>query len=184
MENNDITFHAEEDNEFDPETISVYVGEHKIGLLYKGACREIIHRCVKTGKLEVSGFIYKKDVENNKVAVMVGFWETLDVRASFTTNIIKTSRKDFNGNKREENLIFLQEGNAVFFIEDDDCAGLLVIDSYGAAELGELSVGATRKIYDDTDDLEKVIGIVEEVDYTDDDKIKVKIRIYLSSYDY
>ena len=181
LEDTNVTFHLEEDNEYDKETIAVYVGDYKIGLLYKGNCRDIIVKCIRNRKYEVSGFIYKKDDANNSVSVMIAFYEKLDLRESFVTSIIKTSKKDIYDNKRQDNVDCLSEGEGVYFSEDYDCEGLLVSDKYGN-ELGEISSSASEKINDDTDDIDKIIGIVEEISYTDTLKVKAKIRIYLTEY--
>lgn len=181
LEDTNVTFHLEEDNEYDKETIAVYVGDYKIGLLYKGNCRDIILKCIKNSKYEVSGFVYKKDDANNTVGVMIAFYEKLELRESFVTNIIKTSKKDMYDNKRQDNVDCLSEGDDVYFSEDYECEGLLVSDKY-SNELGEINSSATDKINEDTDDLNKIIGIVEELSYTDSMKVKAKIRIYLTSY--
>ncbi len=179
LEDNNITYHLESDNEYDPNTIAVYVGDIRIGLMFKGSCRDIIVRCIKNKRFEVSGFVCKLDIEKNQIAIKVGFFTPLENRKSFTTSIIKTSKKDVFENKRQDNVDCLSEGDIVYFSEDFDSAGLLVTDQYGN-ELGEISESAREKISGDTIYFEKIIGIVEEISYTDSGKSKAKIRIYLT----
>ena len=179
LDDNHITFHLEPDNEYDPNTIAVYASGMRIGLMYKGNCRDIIVRCIKNRKYEVSGFICKLDAENNQIAVKVGFFTPLDYRVSFTTAIIKTSKKDIYDNKRQDNVDCLNEGDVVYFSEDYESEGLLVTDEYGN-ELGEISESASEKIKRDTNDISRIIGVVENIAYNDSGKAKVKIRIYLT----
>lgn len=179
LEDNDITYHLESDNKYDPNTIAVYVGDTRIGLMYKGNCRDIITKCLRNGKYEVSGFICKLDIENNQIAIKVGFFMPIESRKSFTTSIIKTSKKDMFDNRRQDNVDCLNEGDLVYFSEDYESDGLLVTDEYGN-ELGEISESATEKINDDTKYIDKIIGIVEEISYNDSGKTKAKVRIYLT----
>ena len=179
LDDNNITFHLEPDNEYDPNTVAVYVADTRIGLMYKGNCRDIIIKCIKNKKYEVSGFICKLDSAKNQIAIKVGFFIPLEQRESFTTSIIKTSKKDMYDNKRQDNVDCLCEGDMVYFSEDYESDGLLVTDECGN-ELGEISVSASEKISNDTDDLDKIIGVVEDITYNDSGKAKAKIRIYLT----
>ena len=179
LEENDITYHWESDNEYDPNTIAVYVRDIRVGLMYKGACRDIILRCLKNGSYEVAGFICKLDIDKNQIAIKVGFFTPLENRKSFTTSIIKTSKKDMFDNKRQDNVEYLNENDLVYFSVDYESDGLVVSDEYGN-ELGEISESAKEKINNDTADLNTIIGVVEETYYSDSGNKKAKIRIYLT----
>lgn len=175
-----VTFRLNESNKYDPETVEVYCGEYIIGLMYKGTCRDIIVACIKNNKYVASGFVCKKDDENLKISIMVGVYIPLERRKSFVCPLINTSKKDYSGEKRQDNVEFLTEGDILNLEQDSDTLGLLVLNKY-YSELGEISVRDTRIINEDTDDISKIIVIVDNISYTDTQvKAKVKLRVYLT----
>jgi len=173
-----VNFEHDPTNPYDDQTIVVKVGDTKIGLMYKGDCRDIIHKCLKSKKFTIESFIWKKDVENDKIGIKVGFYVPIDTIDTITASITKTNKIDIlTDEKRQEQVDYLSEKDRVCLEEDYNCDGLLVKTETGE-ELGELSVSVSEKILDKTDDVENLYARVTEIEEDYNGKIKAKITIY------
>ncbi len=175
----DVAFFHEPENEYDSNTVAVFVGDKKIGLMYKGDCRDIILKCIKQNKYVVKAFVCKKDIENDKIALRIGFYMPIDKSKFIVTSLIKTGKKDsLTDEKRQAQVEFLSEEERVILQEDYECDGLLVISESGY-ELGELSQAVSERIMDNVESLDDVYAIVSETSIDDKLRTKVKIKIFL-----
>ncbi len=174
-----VSFVSEPDNEYDSETIAVYLADIKIGLMFKGDCRDIINKTLKNNKYVIEGYVCKNDKENNKISLKIGFYLPLDEQKSITASLIKTGKKDeLTEEKRQEQVEFLLEDERVV-LEDEYINDCILVRSEAGYELGELSQSVTEKIKDYTDDIDNIYAKVHELTYDDNGKLKVKLKIYL-----
>lgn len=156
----------EPDNEYDSETISVYLNGEKIAYIYKGKIRDMIHDWKKRD-WKICAYINKYNVAEKTATYKIGFYKPLDVFENHEYKLTKISKKEdeFTGTSRFENLSCLSEGDMVS-IED-----MVVYDC--ADEIGELPKSAEDFIYS----CEETVAIISEMD-EDDDKISAKITVY------
>ena len=174
---NAVNFKLEPDNQYDPNTVAVFVKGKKIGLMYKGTPRDIVVNCLKKNKYEMEAYVNYRDEENQKAGIVLGFYIKLSGKESFVTSIIKTSKKDeLTDEKRYERLELMNEGDVVELEESYDIDGLLVKDDCGY-ELGEISQSAAEKV-EDFGGVDNVAVRICEVNNEDYEKLKFKIRIY------
>ena len=174
---NAVSFKLEPDNQYDPNTVAVYVDNKKIGLMYKGDAREIVISCLKRNKYQIEAYVNYRDEENQKSGIVIGFYSKLSDRESFETSIIKTSKRDeLTDEKRYERLELMSEGDVVELEESYDVDGLLVIDE-GGYELGEISESAAEKV-ENFGGVDNIVARISEINDEDYDKLKFKIRIY------
>lgn len=173
-----VFFRRNEKNEYDADTVEVVKGDIVIGLMYKGACRDIMNRCFKDNRYTVSAWVSKLDPANKEIKIKIGFYEEVNPENSIVASLTKTSKKDeMSGEKRSENLIGLTEGDIVYLEEESDVEGALVTDKY-ANQLGELSTAVVEKIEENSNaKLKDLLAVVDSIDYSGT-TYKVKIRIY------
>lgn len=173
-----VGFKQEIDNQYDPETVSVVFNDKKIGLLYKGDCRDILNKCFRNKNDTVVAFVNKIDLNKNQIRIIIGFYEEVNQNNVVISSLLKTHVVDTSTEEpRQEKVEFLEENDNVYFEENLESNNILVKSECGD-ELGELSELVSQKILNKKEDLEKVYGKVFETDYKDDKKI-VKIKIYL-----
>ena len=72
-----VRFRKEEDNPYDHQTIAAIVGNNKIGLMYKGDCRDTLHKCFDLNKYQVVAYVIEKDEQNKKVRIIIGFYNQI-----------------------------------------------------------------------------------------------------------
>jgi len=172
-----VTFKLEPDNQYDPDTVAVYVEDKKIGLMYKGDAREIVISCLKRNKFHIDAFVNYRDVENQKSGISIGFYTTAANKESFVTSIIKTSKKDeATEEKRYDRLELMSEGDSVELEESYDTDCIIVTDG-GGYELGEISESAAKKV-EQFGGVRYVVAKICEINDEDYEKLKFKIRIY------
>lgn len=175
-----ISFKQESDNQYDNETIAAYFEDKKIGLLYKGNCRDILNKCFKTDNDNVIAFVKKIDLIQNAISLLIGFYEIINSTDIIETTLTKTNKIDsFTDEKRQEQVELLTEKDIVSLEEDyeSDC---LIVKSDTGYELGELSAAVSKKVMEKVDDIYDVPAYVSELDYDiNTEKTKVKIKIVL-----
>ena len=175
-----IGFKQEPENDYDHETVAAYFEGRKIGLLYKGDCRDLLNKCFQDGTDTVVALVKKIDVEKQLVVLMIGFYEPINKNNVIRTSLIKTNKIDFcTGETRQKQIELLSEKDVVILEEsyEDEC--LIVKSEYGD-ELGELTANVSKKILSKSDDVSTVSAYVSKLEYdVDSDKTKAELTILL-----
>lgn len=171
----DITLVPEPDNQYDANAVALYKGGYKLGYLYKGKTQEMVLSYLNHKNYRIKTVVYLLDNDNNKLAVKIGFYRSLDSLRldELTVPLTKITKKAEDcGNSRYENVSMAYIGDYVEITENDD-GGYTVCDEYGN-ELGELSASATNKI----ESLDIIYAKIASIEETDNDSFRVKISIF------
>lgn len=91
--------------------------------------------------------------------------------------LTKTSKKDFLGNSRQENIYSVSVGDYVELQYDWETESYIVSSETGE-ELGETSASVTQKLQGFSPDCE-FIGRIQSIDENDSGKYTVEIEIFL-----
>ena len=173
-----VSFKHEESNEFDKDTIGAYVGENKIGLLFKGSCRNMLIDSVKYNKYYVKSFVYYKSVKLNRIGIKIGYYSKVVENETYVSSLLKTDKKDMLTNKkRYEEFSELSVSDKVILEKYIDNDRILVLSQRGY-ELGELPVGLSNTIINNVELLKKVYAKVESIDIDSKDFC---IKIYIQN---
>lgn len=171
-----LTLLQEPENEYDKKAVAVYLGDNKLGYIYKGNIQKMANDWLNRNDA-YSIYISKTDADENKVSFRIGFYKPLDKFESKTFSLTKTSKKINDYETRKDNLQLVDEGDLVYVEYNDETETYTVYtDEYCCSEIGELPASASAFIDDNY--CKKVIGIVTEYDKFED-KPKVKVTIYL-----
>lgn len=175
----EVELKREKENDFDKDSVAVYSGGLKIGYLFKGTCRDIVLNCLDNEKYLFNAFVYKRDVENKKIGLKIGFYTPFNKNEIIIGSIGKTSKIDpLTDEKRQEQVECLSENDKVtlekIFDEDE-----LLVSSDSGYELGELSKSVSDKILKNIDDLSNAEAYISSVELIDG-KIKAKIKIFIN----
>lgn len=169
----DLTFSPEPENEYDKKAVAIFLDEAKVGYVYKGKIQDMLNDWIKRDDF-FRGYINKINKPENFVTYKIAFYKNKDTFEHKTFSLVKTGKKIDEDTKRSDNLKLLSEGDAVSVDYDsyDDC--YVVYNGY-YEEIGELPSSAENFIGEDA----KCIGIIESMDYDDNDKPKAKVTVYL-----
>lgn len=72
-----ISFKQDKYNKYDSETIVAYVNNNKIGLMFKGTCRDILNRAIQINNFEVDAFVIYKNQQEKKISFLIGFYSEI-----------------------------------------------------------------------------------------------------------
>lgn len=175
-----ISFKQETNNQYDNETVAAYFEDKKIGLLYKGNCRDILNKCFRTDNDNVIAFVKKIDLIQNTITLLIGFYNIIETDDIIEATLTKTNKIDFlTDEKRQEQVDLLSEKD-VLLLEENSESDSLVVKSDAGYELGEISTSISKKIMENVDNINNVFAYVSELDYDIyTEKTKVKIKIIL-----
>lgn len=167
-----LTLEAEPDNQYDPQAIKILSGLDKIGYLFRGRLQDMANDFIKKGwPVEAS----IDSITSDGFTCGLGFYKDIDAFDFISATLTKTSKKDFLGTSRQENLSSVSEGNMLSLEYDYDSETYIVSDDCGN-ELGELSKSISDKLYGEEDDYE-YIGICIDNELDDILKYKCKVKI-------
>lgn len=158
----------EPDNEYDPLAIMVYTGDVFIGYIPKNRLQSMIHDYKKREEpiySVVSSININGDTEFiDGISILLCFYynplKGLEDDEKISTNLIKTSKKDFFDTSRQDNYLLANKGDFVDIEHDFDADSYIV--SIDGAELGETNALVTRKLMDYDSNCD-YIGIIDEI---------------------
>ena len=175
LNDSDIDLVPEPDNQSDPNAIALYKGEYRLGYFYKGQTQEMVLSYLNHENWEIATAVCLLDLDNNKLAVKIGFYRKLDSMKleTLTTSLTKITKKvDILGSSRYENVSWCNVDDLVELSENDD-GGYTVLDEIGN-ELGELGVNISEKL----EDFKIMYAKIANIEETENGSYKVKICIF------
>lgn len=167
-----LSLEAEPDNQYDPHAVKILSGLDKIGYLFRGKLQDMANDFLKKGlPVEVS----VDSIADDSFTCGLGFYKDMNTFDSISATLTKTSKKDFLGTSRQDNLLSVSEGTILSLEYDYDSETYLVSDDCGN-ELGELSKSISDKLYRDEMNY-KYTGICTENELDDNMKYKCKVKV-------
>ena len=91
-----LTFRQEPDNPHDGAAVAVYLGDNKLGYIYRGNIQKMINDWIKRGEL-FSGYINKYSTSDNSATYKIGFYKPLNKYKSKRFEIVKTGKRSCDG---------------------------------------------------------------------------------------
>lgn len=171
----EIKFVQEPENEYDDKAVAIYLGDKKLGYVYKGQIQDMINDFITRGDAVV-GYINKYSKNENTATYKVGFYRPLSLCESKQYTLAKTGKKVDEYTKRSENLEYCNEGEEITVSFDYESDSYVVYNSL-YDEIGELPKKAMDFIGDTDED--SIGGTFDSLDYDENDRPKAKVTIYL-----
>lgn len=162
----EIEFKKEPENQHDSNAVAIYFNNEKIGYVYKGQTQDMVNDWLNKEKKPLLGYINRILIDEGKATYKVGFYKPLDNCESKSFAITKSTSKE-----RQETLGYCSEGDSVS------------VDSYGIVyddignELGEAP--QSFKNYIEDKNYKKIIGVIDEIEVTDNLKHKATVTVYI-----
>lgn len=173
-----VSFKHEEDNKYDKDTIGAYVGDNKIGLLFKGSCRNMLIDSVKYNKYKVKSFVYYKSTKLNRIGIKIGYYSLVNDNETIITSLLKIDKKDkLTDKKRSEEILSLQVNDKVILEKHIDNDRILVLSQSGN-ELGEINESVSNNIINNVELLRTVYAKVISIDVANKN---VTIKVYIQN---
>lgn len=167
-----LSLESEPDNQYDPHAVKILSGLNTVGYLFRGKLQDMANDFIRKGlPIEVS----VDSITNDSFTCGLGFYKDINSFDCVSATLTKTSKKDFLGTSRQDNLSSTSEGDILYLNYDCDSETYIVTDDFGN-ELGELSKSISNKLYDEESNY-KYIGICTENEIDDNLKYKCKIKI-------
>ena len=174
-----VDFELEPENQYDKNAVKIIANGVQIGYVHKNKLQGMVIDWLERAD-PIFSAISKIDDENKIIEIVMVFYKNplngIDKYEKITTSLIKTSKKDMNGDSRQENYDFQSEDDIVSLEYDDYEENYTVLDSCGN-ELGELSKSITKKLKE-KEITHDFIGIIDEITESDNEKYGAKISIY------
>lgn len=157
-----VLFKHDPDNAFDKDTIVAYVGTNKIGLLFKGSCRDMLCESVKYNKYLVKSFVYYKSVKQNRIGIKIGYYSLVNDSNVIITSLIKTNKIDRLTDEKRSKSIFELENNEKVILEHHYGNDRIMVYSQSGFELGELDDKASKNILEKCESLQGVYASISK----------------------
>lgn len=167
-----LSLESEPDNQYDPQAVKISSGIDKIGYLFRGKLQDMSNDFIKKS-WPIEAFV--DSITDDEVTCGLGFYKDIDAFDSISASLTKTSKKDFLGNSRQDNLSSVSDGDTVCLEYNYDSETYVISDDFGN-EIGELSKSVSEKLYNDESDY-TYTGICIENELDDNLKYKCKIKI-------
>lgn len=172
-------------NKNDPLAIMAYIDDKFIGYIPKNRLQSMIHDYKKREQpiySVVSNITLKDNTELiERISIFLCFYynpfKGVNDDEKLSTKLIKTSKKDFYDNNRQDNYLYIEKGDYVELEYDYESNSYIV--SANDNEIGETNASVTRKLQEFDSDCDYV-GIIDEI--TEDDatgKYGAKITIVM-----
>lgn len=168
-----LIFKQEPENMYDGNAIEIYLGDSKIGYIYRSRNQDMVNDYIRRG-WHVLGYINKYSVSENKATYKTGFYKPLDVLDSKTFSLIKTSKKIDDDYTRQECLYDCSVGDLVTLNYDADSDSYVV---WADNEIGELPKSASTFIAADIH--KNIVCVISSFNIDDNDKAKAAVTVYL-----
>lgn len=175
---------SEPTNEYDENAIYVSWNDNKLGYIPRNRLQDMVHDFRKKDKpiySVISNLTIDEESETvDNVFLYIGFYTNIseDFKNcdTISSKLTKTSKKDFFGTNRQENIEFAKEGDVVtleYSYESESYVAYL-----DGSELGETSAATTAKLqkFNSSDDYTGIISAVSENDTL---KYTVSLNIYM-----
>lgn len=173
QEGEEITFRQEPENTYDPCAVAVYLDDTKIGYIFKGRTQEMTNDWLKRD-LVVGGLINSIDEESKEVTYQIAYYVPDSAAQSKVFSLIATSKKDFFGNRRSENIIYCKIGDELVILSDYDT---YTVYSAAGDELGEL--GASFRSWAEKITYNTIAGVIDDIYDDENGNPKMKVKIML-----
>lgn len=156
------------DNEFDEKAIAIRSDGTDLGFVPKGKLQEMTIDYLSDDGRYVMAWLVEVDESSKKLAVAMGFYkiERLKPILEFTCKLTKTSKKDYLGEKRSDNLECTIDGEELSISQETNFEtfdeSYVVMSTAG--EIGELPKSAVSKLENIEYDIESATAILEDSD--------------------
>lgn len=170
-----ITFKQEPDNEYDNRAVALYLGDAKIGYIYRGRTQDMVNDWINRDDF-FWGYINKIDVANSTATYKIGFYKDIsDLKMkSFRLTRI-TKRAPEYESSRHENVECCSDGDIVEYetsFINDNC----IITNEYANELGELGTKAVEWINETENDIK--FARINNIEETESGGYKASIEFF------
>lgn len=173
QEGEEITFRQEPENTYDPNAVAVYLDDKKVGYVFKGRTQDMTNDWLKRS-LRVGGLINDVDETTKEVTYRIAYYVPDSVAQSKIFPLVATSKKDFFGYKRSENMVYCEIGDDLVILEDYDT---YTVYNVLGNELGEL--GAGFRNWADKITYDTIAGVVDDIYDDENGNTKMKVKIML-----
>lgn len=173
QEGEEITFRQEPENTYDPNAVAVYLDEKKVGYVFKGRTQEMTNDWLKRSLL-MGGLINDVDESTKEVTYQVAYYVPDSIAQSKVFPLIATTKKDFFGYRRYENMAYCEIGDDLVILEDYDT---YTVYNVLGNELGEL--GAGFRNWADKISYDTIAGVVDDIYDDENGNTKMKVKIML-----
>lgn len=173
QEGEEITFRQEPENTYDPNAVAVYLDDKKVGYVFKGRTQDMTNDWLKRNLL-VGGLINDVDESAKEATYRVAYYVPDSVAQSKIFPLIATSKKDFFGYRRSENMVYCKIGDDLVILED---YGTYTVYNVLGNELGEL--GAGFRNWADKITYDTIAGVVDDIYDDENGNTKMKVKIML-----
>ena len=170
-----ITFKQEPDNEYDNRAVALYLGDDKIGYVYRGRTQDMVNDWIKRDDF-FWGYINKIDVANSTATFKVGFYKdigNLQMKSFRLTRITKKASE--YESSRHENVECCSDGDIVGYetsFLSDNC---IITTEYGN-ELGELGAKAVEWINENESNIK--FARINNIEETESGGYKASIEFF------
>nr|DAW56625.1 MAG TPA: TM2 domain [Bacteriophage sp.] len=173
-----ITFKQEPENPHDANAVAIYLGNIKLGYIYRrGNVQGMVNDYINRG-WPVIGYINKYSITENHATYKIGFYKPADALVSKKFSIVKITKTSNNGlMSRAESLLTCTEGDVIDAEWDSMQESYVLYDQF-AYEIGELPKSAETFLSDF--DYNRFVCVLDECEETSDGKVKAKVTLYLS----
>ena len=178
-----LYFEFAPDNAYDKNAIRVLYNNCFIGYVPKNNLQKMMKDFYEDDHGQVRGFISRVDEHSKKIYMGLGFYkeltdEELKQLPHVDVSLTKTSKKDFFGISRQENLDSVSEGDEIYMDYQYDTETYLITDDFGN-ELGEINTNKSEQLQAYEDEGKEFYGVILEIGYSDSGKNTCKVRIFI-----
>ncbi len=172
-----ITFEQEPDNPVDDKAVAIYLGDKRIGYMYKGSKQKMANQFINKG-FPVIGYINKYSISENHATYKIGFYRPKDELESKSFSVVKIRKTADDGfMSRAESLLLCNEGDIVT-VEQDSIEDTCILYNYAGDEIGELPKSANDFL--DENHYGRLVCVLDECNEDSNGNVKAKVTIYLS----
>lgn len=172
----DLRFVQEPDNPYDNNAVAIYLGENKLGYVYRNdKTQKMINDWIRRGEY-FTGYLNKFSVKDKKATFKIGFYKPLSRYPSKIYSLVRTGKKIDDFGTRADNLRSCNEYDVVKIFESCEYPfSYTVCDDLGN-EIGELPKSAEKFL--ENCNVQDVIGIIREIDDDYETAPKAKVEIF------
>ncbi len=181
----EVIFVPEPENPYDSNAIKiVYRGSDSdvfIGYIPRNRLQAMVLDFLERDDRMVQGFVGEVDEEEKEIFIYMAFYEemsdeNLELLPHLDTVLVRTSKKDYMGTPRKENLKFINKDDSVEISYNFESGTYIVTDDCGQ-EIGEISAKETDELRKFENEGNNLYGFILDIDELDCEKNKYIIRI-------
>ena len=183
-----VSFVKEPDNQYDPKAIKVMLGNSLLGYLKKDSqMQDMVNNYLENDDYYVLANINDFDKEKKQIQLQIAFYKQFDedecpVEDKLVCSIVKSSKKDFYGESRQDNYLALDSGDFVSLSVNYESDGedTYIVENESGGELGEISAKQSEKIRSyDAEGKEMICRIKEVTENPDSGKYGAKVEVFI-----